>query len=95
MMIYCKFASLKKFCLLWGSDSEMARQLQNGFGIRGREAAIGRLQVGQPGMGDVLAWTEDDGVVAWHSDRKHVLGVLRYARGVTVAPEGIDLVDIG
>ena len=73
----------------------MAWQLQDGFGIRGREAAIGRFQIGQPGVGNVLAWTEDDGDVARHADRKHVLGVLRDAGGVPVAPEGIDLVDIG
>ena len=73
----------------------MARQLENGFGIGCRKAAIGRLQVGQPGVGNVLAWTEDDGDVARHADRKHVLGVLHYAGGVAVALEGIDLVDIG
>jgi hypothetical protein len=72
----------------------VAWQLQDGFGVRRREAAVGGVQQRQPGMRDVFARGQRDGNVARDADGKDVFGVPGDAGGVAVAPGRVNLVDV-
>lgn len=72
----------------------MARELEDGFGVGRAEAFVGGFEVGEPEVGGVFARAEHDVDVAWDLDAEDVLGVLRDAGGVAMAPDGVDFVDV-
>ena len=80
---------------LRGALTDVAGQLENGFGVRRGEAAVGRFEQRQPRVRDVFARGQGDGDVARDADGEDVFGVLGDAGGVAVAPGGVDVVDVG
>src|SRR5476649_3056290 len=73
----------------------MTRELQDRFGVRGGETFVGRVQIWQPHVVQVLARAEGDDGVARHLHAEDVLGVFRHAGRVAVAPDRVDGVDVG